>query len=94
MLYFNGQPIETRDIDTMTKMVDRVKRAIEAEIRRPGSVPIPEALARVAIAAMREPLGQMIIVAMGESNLALTFPDDADDMIVRIWETMIDEALK
>lgn len=79
------------------EMVERVARAIQAfdgHAAAEGVKPGYEAIARAAIAAMREPTEAM----MQEGALHLRMADDAVSTTANdaadTWRAMIDEALK
>ncbi len=79
----------------MSEMVERVARAMvesrpipEGHIRGDVDWEFFRALARAAIAAMREPTSKMCQAA---TQIVPTWDDDAS---ARKWRAMIDEALK
>ena len=79
----------------MTEMVKRVARALVEAKQNPfcfstitNKVP-PRTLARLAIAAMREPTEAMLTNAMGSFGGA-----GGKLMATAIWQAMIDTALK
>lgn len=69
----------------MSKMVERVQKAIES-LTQHHTGSSSEALARAAMAAMREPTEAMVN-AGGEI-------ENSNRVAVEIWQSMIDEALK
>lgn len=74
----------------MNEMVERIARAIEAESNYVISQHHAKALARAAIAAMREPTDAMLDVACEQTLEPEIYRIDA----VEQWQGMIDEALK
>jgi hypothetical protein len=88
----------------MSEMVERVKLALREELKRIGygvgtinAAQLADALARAAIAAMRQPTEDMvcagdeqIIAALHDVTGFLRNPTPAE----AAWQAMIDEALK
>lgn len=86
----------------MSEMVDRVELAINEETNRINSLPRDERvtadrqmgglLAMAAIKAMREPTAFMLIVGYKHTKDAKI--DIFRDVMIELWQAMIDEALK
>lgn len=75
----------------MSEMVERVAKAIEAEVDKLNDVRniqgFYEEIARAAIAAMREPTDGMV-------ETAFSLLPDRDPWPIAVWRAMIDESLR
>ena len=75
----------------MSEMVERVARAVAAEMDRLGDSLTPQETACVAIRAMREPTGAMIDA--GAESFVSVNPPNITGQPSAAWRAMIDKAL-
>lgn len=74
----------------MSEMVERVAKALVAWQQLPESAWVDHLdMARAAIEAMREPTYEMVLLTEGSERMDIVSGD-----ICRIWQNMIDQALK